>query len=140
MAAWTPVGRSIAAGAVYFAMVFSLGFVLGAARVIITAPALGEAPAVLLELPVVIVASWFASGFCVARIAVPPKTADRLIMGLLALGLTLAAELGVSVLLFERTAASHFATYSHFAGLAGLAAQGVFALIPLIQGRRADIR
>jgi hypothetical protein len=46
--------RSVRAGGVYFAAVFALGFALGIVRVLITAPAVGESAAVLLEIPILL--------------------------------------------------------------------------------------
>ena len=56
-----PIARSLLAGAAYFAVVFATGFALGVVRVLVTAPRLGETGAVLLEVPIILAASWFAA-------------------------------------------------------------------------------
>jgi hypothetical protein len=127
---------SVLAGGVYFAGVFALGFALGIVRVLITGPKLGETAALLLEVPVILTASWFASKCCVAVFSVPPSAPDRLTMGFAAFSLTMLAELALSVMLFAHTVPEHFATYTHFPGLTGLAAQALFALIPYVQSAR----
>ncbi len=128
--------RPLWAGAAYFGLVFGLGFALGVVRVLITAPRLGEIRAVLLEAPVIPTASWLVSRWCVAAFRVAPGAAERMTMGFAAFSLTMLAELGLAVLLFGRTIAEHLATYTHAAGLIGLVAQLLFALIPYVQGAR----
>ena len=52
----TAFGASVAAGALYFAIVFALGFVLGTIRTVLVqdAPGAGRLPGVLVELPIVV--------------------------------------------------------------------------------------
>lgn len=121
------------AGVAYFAVVFAAGFALGVLRVAAIAPGVGETNAVLIELPVMLVVSWFACLWSVQRLAVAPSAAARLAMGALALTLLLLAELALSALLFGRTAAEHFAAYGERGAQLGLAGQVVFALFPLLQ-------
>jgi hypothetical protein len=122
------------AGAIYFAMVFGLGFILGALRVTLIVPRLGALRAVLLEAPVMVIVSWFACQWLVQRLAVPGDTASRALMGGFAFALLLLAEFLVSVLLLGRTPAAHFAAYANPAAIIGLAAQALFAAFPLWQG------
>jgi hypothetical protein len=123
------------AGATYFGLVFALGFALGTLRVLALAPYLGPTGAVLVELPIMLAASWVLCGWLIARFAVPPVWADRLLMGGLAFALLIIAELGVSVLAFGRSVTEHLATYQEVAAQVGLAAQVAFAAFPLIRGR-----
>ncbi len=124
---------SLGAGGVYFAGVFALGFALGMVRDLIAAPKVGEFAAVLLEIPVILTVSWFAAKWCIALFSVPPGGAERLTMGLFAFSLTMLAEMAMSVILFGHTVHDHIATYTHFIGLVGLAAQLLFAIIPYVQ-------
>lgn len=131
-----PAKRSLMAGGIYFAIVFTLGFALGVVRVLITQPRFGDVAAVSLEAPVILTASWFAARWSVAKFGVSSGAPDRFVMGVFAFGLTMLAELGLSVLVFHYSVSAHFDTYTHIAGLIGLAAQIVFALIPWIEGSR----
>lgn len=106
---------------------------MGVLRVLVTAPSLGAMAAVLLEIPLVLAASWFAAKGCVAWFSVPPGAGARLLMGMFAFALTMAAELALSVLMFGRTVAAHFADYGHAVGQVGLAGQMLFGLIPYAQ-------
>ena len=74
--------KAVVAGILYFAVVFAFAFAIGTVRVLLVAPRLGEALAVLLELPVVLAASWACCGALVTRLAVSPRSGDRMMMGL----------------------------------------------------------
>jgi hypothetical protein len=130
------VSPAIIAGLVYVAMVFMVGFGLGAIRVTLIVPHLGETLAVLLEAPIMLAISWKASHWCVARFQVPAGAGARIIMGAVALAILLLAELSVSAFFFGRSATQYVASYRSMAGIIGLAAQIAFAALPLLQTRR----
>jgi hypothetical protein len=125
--------RAIIAGTLYCAVIFALGFVLGTIRVLLIVPRLGEVGAVLIELPIMLTASWIACGWVLRRLRVGPATGGRLTMGIVAFILLMLAELGVSVLLFGRTLAEHLGTYHSVNALSGLTAQMAFAAMPLLR-------
>ena len=125
---------AVRAGAVYFVIVFVLGFVLGTVRVVWVVPQLGEASAVSLEAPIILAFSWAVSRWCVSYFQVQENLAARLLMGLVAFVLLMSAELGVSVIAFGRSVADHFAGYRSFPGAIGGSAQLIFAFLPVIQG------
>ncbi|MEQ9257848.1 MAG: hypothetical protein RIG84_01985 [Roseovarius sp.] len=131
------MARAIRAGVLYFLIVFAIGFVLGTFRVLVLVllPRVGELVAVLIETPVILTACWVVSGGLLRRIPVRAVAADRLLMGGLALGLLLLAEVALSTLLFGRSMAEHLAHYATLAGALGLAGQGVFGAMPLIRLR-----
>jgi hypothetical protein len=119
-------------------MVFALGFLLGVVRTLFVqeAPSTGRLPGVLIELPIMLVASWFLCRYTVRRFRVAPTVVARATMGGVAFALLLLAEMLVGVLLFGRTPAEQVALYRDTSYAAGLAAQMAFALMPLIQLRR----
>jgi hypothetical protein len=121
------------AGAVYFALVFALGFVLGTARVLAVAPILGETLATLVELPAMLAASWLLCGWCVRRFDVPCAGGERVAMGALAFALLMLAEFSLSSVLMDRSAAAHFARYGEIGPALGLAAQLAFAAFPVVR-------
>lgn len=123
--------RAFAAGAVYVALVFAAGFVLGTVRVLALAPRLGELGAVAAETPVMLAVSWFACGWTLRRVAVPAKVIPRAVMGAAAFAFLMTAELALTVLAFGGTPASFLATFAAPAGALGLAGQVAFGLIPL---------
>jgi hypothetical protein len=115
-------------GLIYFLGVFAVGFVLGTARTLWLAPAVGDVAAVLAELPLMIGASrWWCRRLLARQ---PLGLAGRAVMGGTAFTWLMLAELALA-LAFGRTPAQHLAAMLAPAGQLGLAGQGVFALLPL---------
>lgn len=124
--------RAIKAGALYAVIVFLGGFAFGTLRVLLLAPALGEAAAVLLETPFILTASWFVCRWLVRRLAVRRTIRTRSMMGGVAFLVLMLAEFGLG-LMIGRLPAEQIAAYGSLSGALGLAAQVVFALFPLVQ-------
>jgi len=124
--------RTLAAAVSYFAIVFSVAFVLGVVRTLFVAPQFGDVVAVMMEVPLILIFSWRAARWLVGRMSPPPLATERLAVGLVAFALLMAAETTLSVALFDRSLAQQFAAYAKLAGAIGLAGQMVFALIPLL--------
>ena len=125
---------ALKAGALAFALVFAAGFVLGTVRVLWVAPRFGPLGAVLLELPVMLAVSWWAVRTAVRRLAVPARPGVRAAMGGWAFALLMGAEIGLGVFAFGRSPAEQWQALLAPAGLAGLAAQVLFGLFPLLAG------
>lgn len=121
----------------YFALVFALGFLLGTLRTVFVrdAPGDGRLLGVLIELPIMLSASWFLCRAVIRRFAVAPTIAARAVMGGLAFALLLLAELVVGALLVGRTPGEHFALYREASYALGFAAQIAFASMPMVQMR-----
>ena len=124
--------RPVAAGALYSAIVFAAGFVLGIGRTLALEPWLGALPAVLVELPVILTIAWLACGWVLRRLRVPARMPTRLAVGAVALALLLAAEIGLTVLL-GRAVGDFLAGIATPAGATGLAGQVLFALLPAVR-------
>lgn len=127
---------ALKAGAIYFGVVFSIAFVLGTIRVLVVTPRLGAINAVLLEAPLILAVSWFASRWTVKKINVANETSQRVVMGLFAFFLLMVAEFSLSILVFGTPIQAYFAAFLSPQGAIGLAAQALFALIPAIQRPR----
>lgn len=125
------------AGAVYFALVFALGFLLGTVRTLFVqdAPGAGRLLGVMIELPIMLIASWFLCRHVVARFRVAPAVRPRAVMGAFAFALLLLAELLLGALLLGRTPAEQIALYREASYALGLAAQIGFAVMPILQLR-----
>jgi hypothetical protein len=127
--------RSLSAGLAYFGMVFVLGFVLGTVRTLFVADAPGHQArlvGVLIELPIMLAASWFVCGYAVRRFQVAATPAARALMGGVALVLLMLAEVVTGALLFGRSVSEHVALYRDPSYSLGLAAQIGFACMPLL--------
>lgn len=125
--------RAVVAAIVYFAFAIVLGFVLGTARVIFLAPRIGATQAVAVELPFMLIATWLASTWIVARAPVPPRLYHRLVMGGLALALLLISEFGLAALLQHQTLRQFLQELASPHGLFGLSGQILFGLFPVLQ-------
>jgi hypothetical protein len=126
---------ALKAGLLYFAIVFAAGFILGTLRLLLVVPALGQAAAVLIELPIMLAISWVACASVVRRWSVLPNVRDRAFMGATAFLLLMTAELALSVLLFGRSPAEFATSLATPSGGIGLAGQIAFAVFPLLQSR-----
>ncbi|MBX9616757.1 MAG: hypothetical protein K2X25_14270 [Caulobacteraceae bacterium] len=131
-------GRLLTATALYFGLVFALGFVLGAVRTVALAavPDVSRLQAVAIEVPVMLAVSWVACAIITRRCSVPKTVPARAMMGggaFLLLGL---AELMLAVWLAGLTPVAHFRSYAEPSHALGLAAQIAFGVFPLIQRGR----
>lgn len=118
----------------YFGLIFALGFLLGTVRTLLLAPATGATAAVLIELPVMLGASWLAARPIVARAGLAPGRA--LGMGALAFLMLMAAEAGLAAGLAGQSPARWAADLLRTPGWIGLAGQLLFGLMPWLAARR----
>jgi len=125
--------RTLVAGVAYFALVFAAGFVLGVLRVLVLSPRLGEAVAVAIELPVMLVLAWLVCGWLVRHLRVPAEWRFRAGMGGLAFALLMAAEALLGTLGQGVSLAAHLEGYVDLPRLIGLGGQVLFALFPLVR-------
>lgn len=128
--------RYLKPATLYFFAVFAAGFLLGTLRVLFVAPVLDELPAVLLELPLMLIVSWVACRAVTARVPVGNGFGARLAMGASAFVMLMVAEWALGVLAFGRSLSEIVVAYGEAAGLVGLLGQLGFALIPLLQRPR----
>ena len=126
--------RALKASLIYFAAVFGLGFVLGAIRVPFLVPRLGVRSAELLELPIMLAASFFSARWVVRRLG-PFPAAKRLGIGAMALALMLAAELTMVFAVQGQSLTRYVATRDPVSGIAYILSLIAFAFMPLLAGR-----
>jgi len=119
----------------YFVLVFSVGFVLGVARVTFLVPRLGERWAELLEMPLMGVAIWIAARFVVRRYALPAVPGARWSMGVAGLALLVAAELGLALVLQGRTLVEYIGSRDPISGSVYIGMLLVFAAAPWLLTR-----
>lgn len=123
----------IQAGLRYFVPVFAIAFVVGTLRTLVVAPRTGDVVAVLIEVPLILLVSWWVC----RRVAkgVSPRPLPRLAMGATAFALLMVTEFAMSVWLFGRPPAAFLAGFATLAGQFGLAGQVGFGLMPLLVRR-----
>ena len=119
----------------YLAVIFTLAFAFGAFRVNWLAPRIGALSAVLIELPIILTASWLTARRIMPRCGVRTGS-TALAMGALAFALLIALECALAVLAFGQSAAEWAASLATPPGLLGLIGQLGFALMPRAVLRR----
>jgi hypothetical protein len=131
------MSQVLKAGALYFAIVFGVGFVLGTIRVLWVVPRIGERTAEVFEMPIMFVVVFVAARW-VARHIVDPTLLRLLAVGAVALGLAIVAEMAVIIFARQITVQEYLARRDPLSGVAFVAMLGLFAIMPVIvgQGRR----
>lgn len=123
--------------ALYFALVFGAGFLLGSIRVPWLVPRIGERAAELLEAPWMVAAILWSARFAVRRF--PSRDAPALLgSGVLALGMLLAVELTVVLTLRGLSLREYLEGRDPVAGAVYLALLVLFALAPWALARRGS--
>ena len=130
------MNRALIAGAAYFSALFALGFVLGTMRVLYVAPHFGLTAATLAEVPVMLVAGFFVCRWALGYWHVPGAMTIRWAMALWFVALLVAFEALLGAVLFGRTAGEQWAALATPAGVIGVSAQIIAALLPVFVGRR----
>jgi hypothetical protein len=128
--------RIVGAAALYFLIVFGVGFVLGPARMLWLEPMIGPAAATLCEAPLLIAAMMFAAIWVPVKIGVPLNTWSLLKLGLIALGILILADISVGTAIRGITWAEQFAYFATPAGLMYLGLLAVFSLMPALLNTR----
>ena len=126
----------ILAGFLYFAGVFAVGFILGTARVLLLEPTFGPLRPVLIELLIILGASWWICRRIAEAMKLSESRGVRIGMGASAFVFLMAAELTLSIAAFGRSPVDYLAAWMTPHGAAGLAGQLAFAAFPLLVRRR----
>ncbi|MEE4184641.1 MAG: hypothetical protein V2J12_02605 [Gammaproteobacteria bacterium] len=122
-------------GAAYFMLVFAVGFALGVVRVLWLVPLVGERAAELAEMPVMLVAIFYAARFVTRRFPAS-RERDLIISGGLALGVLLAVEFSVVLWLRGLSINQYLAERDPVAGTVYYVMLLVFAAMPWAVGRK----
>jgi len=132
----TAIMQMLEAGTVYFALVFAVGFVLGAIRTLWVVPRVGTRKAELTEMPVMLAVTILAARWTVLRLAVPPMLSARIGMGCIALVLMLVAEFGFVLWIRGLSIKEYFSTRDPVPGTAYYAMLVVFAVMPMLVSKK----
>jgi type IV secretory pathway TrbD component len=130
------LARTLKSAIAYFALVFGAGFMLGIIRVLWVVPHFGARLSELMEMPIMLVVVVGAARWVVRRLAVPSTLLDRLSMGILGLGLLLAAEFGLVLWVRDLSISEYAASRDPVSSAAYYVMLGVFAIMPLLVSRK----
>jgi hypothetical protein len=124
----------------YFLIVFGLGFLLGPIRVLWLEPAIGQVAATLCEAPLLLAAMWFAAHWVPRKFGITSNRWSLFIMGLIALSITILAEVAVGSGIRGISWTEQFAYFATPAGVMYLSLLATFTLMPaLINTKRATV-
>lgn len=127
------MSQTIRAGFVYFALVIGAGFVLGVLRVPFLVPRIGERWAELAEMPIMAAAIFLAAGHILRRFPNIRSPARSLMAGMLAFVLSVTTELGLAMLLQDRTLSEFINSRDKVSGSVYVALLFVFAVMPRLR-------
>lgn len=119
--------------ALYFGIVFAVGFVLGAVRVPFLVPWLGERAAELAEMPLMFIAVFLAAGHVVRKYGASVSGRSWALVGMLALALLVCAELLLAVALAGRGVGEYIAGRDPVSGSVYLGMLLLFAAMPWLR-------
>ena len=129
---------TIRATLVYFAIVLGTGFLLGMVRAPFLVPRIGERWAELAEMPIMGATIFFAAGYILRRFPAIHFPSRALVVGFLALTLSVVAELGLAVAFQSQTLSEYLAGRDRVSGSVYLAMLVVFALMPRLRLQRHE--
>jgi uncharacterized membrane protein (Fun14 family) len=107
-------------------------------RVPFVVPRIGERWAELAEMPIMGATIFFAAGYILRRFPAIHLPGHALVVGLLALALSVFAELGLAVALQSQTLSDYLASRDRVSGPVYLAMLVVFALMPRLRLQRHE--
>jgi len=125
-------------GAVYFVLVFAVGWVLGPIRELWVIPRFGRPAGVLFEAPIMLAAIIAAARWVVRHYFVDYSLETRVSIGLVALGLLFIAEITGIWWIRDMSISDYFATFDTLTGGVFLLLLLLFAAMPMLVERRGN--
>ncbi len=130
--------KIICAGLVYFALVLGAGFALGVFRVPFLVPRIGERWAELAEMPIMAAVIFYSAGYILRSFPEINLPRESLLVGFLALGLSVCAELGLATVLQDQTLVEYIGSRDKVSGSVYLVVLVVFTLMPRLRLRNNE--
>lgn len=126
---------ALVAAVIYFAVVFCAGFILGIVRVLFLVPRLGERVAELIETPFMLAVVYFAARSVVRRDSTRVIVGGWALVGVGALVLLLAAEVGLVLGIQGRDVSEYISSRDPVSGSVYLVSLVLYAAMPWLQSR-----
>jgi hypothetical protein len=125
---------TILTGITFGLSMFGAGFCLGVIRVLVVAPALGnELTAVFLEFPLITFLCWRLSTLLIRKLHNIDSTFNGFIMGVCGFTTLLLCEVGLSLLVFDKSLKETLQDFATTKGRIGLAGQAISSSFPVWQ-------
>ena len=120
----------------YFILVYLAAFALGTVREFLITPAVGLTSALLIQMPVMVVVSYFAARFVLDRTPETKTPGDHLFVGCAAFMLLIMAEEAMTRILQGISIFTLWADFEPLAATANIVGLGLFMLMPLFVGHK----
>jgi hypothetical protein len=130
---WRMMGRAFKAGAVYFLLLYLIGFLLGATRELLLAPRFGVVVASALEALPMLAAIFHFAPLIARRFGVAPKSAGRMLMGFFGLVLLMGAEIAMTRAMRGLSPEQWLAHFASVEGVIYAALLAAFAAMPWVR-------
>ena len=127
--------RVLKAGAVYFLIMFGVGWILGPIRELWAVPRFGRLTGVLLEAVIMLVVMAVSARWVIRRFHVKPTFGSTISIGLVALGILVPAELAGVAWVRDLSLPGYLASFMTGPGLVSLFMFLLFAAMPTIVTR-----
>ena len=127
------MARAIKAGAVYFLLLYVIGFLLGATRELLLAPRFGVVVASALEALPMLAAIFHFAPLIARRFGVAPKSAGRMLMGFFGLVLLMGAEIAMTRAMRGLSPEQWLAHFASVEGVIYAALLAAFAAMPWVR-------
>jgi hypothetical protein len=137
--------RAIKAGLIYFLLVFAVGWILGPIRELWAVPRFGRVPALLIEAVIMLIAMIVAARWVIQRFNLPQTLGPTVLMGLVALGILLPAEIAGVLWVRGLSLQGYFASFVTAPGVISAVMFLLFAAMPSLgrsintRARRSDL-
>jgi hypothetical protein len=125
--------RAFKAGAVYFLLLYVVGFILGATRELLLAPRLGVAMASTIEAIPMFAAIFHFAPLIARRFGIPPKSGGRMLMGFFGLTLLIGAEIAMTRAMRGLSPGQWLAHFASFEGAIYAVLLACFAAMPWLR-------
>ena len=132
------MSRGLLAGAVLGLLLVTAGTLIGTLRVLVVAPRFGAGWTLALELPLMLLLAWKASGALRRRFRVAARPGPRRVMAAAALVVLFAGEAALAKLLFGLGPAAWLAGFVRASAWPGLAVQVAACLMPIVGSNRRE--
>jgi len=127
------MGRAFKAGAVYFLLLYVIGFLLGATRELLLAPRFGVVVASALEALPMLAAILHFAPLIARRFGILPKSGGRMLMGFFGLVLLMGAEIAMTRAMRGLSPEQWLAHFASVEGVIYAALLAAFAAMPWVR-------
>jgi hypothetical protein len=127
------MGRAFKAGAVYFLLLYVIGFLLGATRELLLAPRFGVVVASALEALPMLAAIFHFAPLIARRFGILPKSGGRMLMGFFGLVLLIGAEIAMTRAMRGLSPEQWLAHFARVEGVIYAALLAAFAAMPWVR-------